>query len=197
MSETEAARPGRFASAAAGREPAVVRNDVIRTSRLQLVPMNLAFIEAVLDLRRDDAAAALGIKLTDAWPTGGERWLEIRLKQFREDATAAPWLSRAVVLDGTLIGRAGFHHPPRDGESELGYEIDPEYRRRGYASEAVRGLLGWGFSSSDLERAVACIAPANHVSLRMIEALGFTFSRIVHDPVDGTELRYELGREYY
>lgn len=172
----------------------MVARETIHTSRLQLVPMNTEFIEAVLDLRRDDAAKALGLRLTDAWPTGAERWLEIRLKQFREDETAAPWLSRAVVLDGTLIGRAGFHHPPREGESELGYEIDPEFRRRGYASEAVRGLLHWGFSSPDLERAVACIAPANHVSLHMIEALGFTFSRIVHDPVDGTELRYELAR---
>jgi RimJ/RimL family protein N-acetyltransferase len=169
-------------------------DEIITTQRLRLIPMNIEFVEAVLDLRRADAAVALGITLTDAWPTGNERWLEIRLKQFREDASAAPWLSRVVLLEGTLIGRAGFHHPPKAGESELGYEIDPQFRRLGYASEAVRGLLAWGFSDEALNRAVACIAPTNHISIHMIEALGFTFSRIVQDAVDGTELRYELNR---
>jgi RimJ/RimL family protein N-acetyltransferase len=167
----------------------------IVTPRLRLIPMNTAFVEAVLDLRRDDAAKALGINLTDAWPTGGERWLDLRLKQFRDDASAGPWLSRAVVLDGTLIGRAGFHHPPKGGESEFGYEIDPQFRRQGYASEAVRGFIEWGFSHPELAMIVACIAPANKISIHMVEALGFTFSRIVQDPVDGLELRYELRRD--
>ena len=167
---------------------------VIETPRLRLVPMNVAFIEAAIELRRDDAGRALGIRMTDQWPTGNESWLQIRLKQQRRDVSSAPWLSRAVVLAGTLIGRAGFHYPPRNGASEFGYEIDAPFRRLGYATEAAQAFIDWGFAQPELETIIACVAPSNEVSIRMLEKFGFLYVRRVKDPRDGVELRYELHR---
>lgn len=158
--------------------------------------MNIAFIEAILHLRREDAERGLDLRLTREWPVGQEQWLMRRLAQLRGDSTCAPWLTRATCLhDGTLIGRVGFHEPPNsDGETEFGYEIDAAFRGRGYAREAVRALLAWGFADSALRRAVGCVAPDNTVSIHILKSCGFSFDRIVQDEADGEEHRYVLER---
>ncbi|WP_206503358.1 GNAT family N-acetyltransferase [Streptomyces chrestomyceticus] len=44
--------------------------------------------------------------------------------------------------DGLAIGSLGFHRPPdTDGCVTIGYGLVPEARGRGYAAEALRGLL--------------------------------------------------------
>ena len=51
--------------------------------------------------------------------------------------------------DRPFAGHFGFHGPPgvnalrREDAVELGYTVMPEYRRQGYASEAVRVLIDW------------------------------------------------------
>ncbi|HWK90222.1 MAG TPA: GNAT family N-acetyltransferase, partial [Longimicrobium sp.] len=61
---------------------------------------------------------------------------------------------------GPVIGNVGLR---RDGDgwpvADMGYELDPAHWGRGYALEAARALLGWGFGAWGLERAHAhCVA---------------------------------------
>lgn len=174
----------------------ISRQDIIRSERLSLIPMNLAFVDAILHQRRENAERALDVRLTSEWPIGQEQWLLRRLAQLHGDPSCAPWLTRATCLhDGTLIGRIGFHEPPNsDGETEFGYEIDNAFRGRGYAREAVRALLTWGFADPRLQRAVGCVAPDNAISIHMLSSFGFVFDRVVQDEEDGEEHRYVLER---
>ena len=174
----------------------MTNSEPILTPRLELLAMNLAFVEAVLELRRPDAEAALGVRLTPFWPVGDERWLEIRRDQMRADPAVSEWCTRAVVLlDRTLIGRMGFHGAPdAAGEAEIGYELDAPYRKLGYATEAVGALLEWGFARPSLKLAVACMKPRNVESVALAARLGFTFTRTVTDERHGERLRYERTR---
>jgi RimJ/RimL family protein N-acetyltransferase len=59
-------------------------------------------------------------------------------------------------------------------EVELGYKLGPEYRGRGYATEAGRAWLAYGFETLGLDRIVAVAWPENAASWRVMEKLGMT-----------------------
>jgi [ribosomal protein S5]-alanine N-acetyltransferase len=165
------------------------------------VSMTPAFMEALLTGRLDEAADLLGIRLPDApldFPA--ERFLAHRLEQMRRDPGVQQWLARAIVLrdEGRLmVGSAGFHGAPgvnAPGEPralEIGYGILPEHRRRGYASEAVEGLIGWA-RTQGIDHFVASVAPENEPSLAIIRKLGFVRTGEHIDPEDGLEHVFEL-----
>jgi RimJ/RimL family protein N-acetyltransferase len=84
------------------------------------------------------------------------------------------WGIFAIVrlADGLAIGGIGFHGPPVDGSVEIGFDLVPEARGEGYATEAL-GML----SASALERvdAVVCTTETdNTASRRVMERAGFT-----------------------
>ncbi|MEW6250372.1 MAG: GNAT family N-acetyltransferase [Planctomycetota bacterium] len=74
-----------------------------------------------------------------------------------------------------LIGGGGFKGPPGpDGEVEIGYSILPAFQRRGYATEAMRGLMAWGFADPRVTAVAAETFPELEPSLRVIAKLGLT-----------------------
>lgn len=75
---------------------------------------------------------------------------------------------------GELIGNAGLHHFfEQNRRCELGYALGSRHWGQGYVSEALRALLGYGFSELDLNRVEADIDPRNEASGRVLEKLGF------------------------
>jgi RimJ/RimL family protein N-acetyltransferase len=77
---------------------------------------------------------------------------------------------RALAL---LIGAGGFKGPPVNGTGEIGYHVLAPYRRRGYATEAVRALLGWAFDHAGVHAVAAHTAVDNAPSLALLARLGF------------------------
>ena len=65
----------------------------------------------------------------------------------REDARVEIWCPSVVVLDGRMIGHAGYHGPPGANSTqnpdavEFGYTIYPEWRGKGYATQAAIMLM--------------------------------------------------------
>ena len=67
----------------------------------------------------------------------------------------------------------------RDGELELGFRLARPFWGRGYAKEAVEGLLH-AIPKTDLSlQIVAIVDPHNHRSLRVLKKLGFRYVRDV------------------
>ncbi len=174
----------------------------IRSERLELVSISADFIEALLDSRRDDAAAELGIAPPGEWPGRHEGFLRLRLRQMREDPAVQPWLARALTLHGDdrrpFVGFAGFHGPPgvnalrRADAVELGYEVQPDFRRRGYATETVEALMRWAREENDIRAFVASIAPKNVPSVAIVRKLGFAHVGEHWDEEDGLEHEFLL-----
>lgn len=57
---------------------------------------------------------------------------------------------------------------------EIGWRLGREHWGNGYATEAARAALDFGFSELDLEEIVAITVPANQRSRRVMERLGMT-----------------------
>ncbi len=114
--------------------------------------------------------------------------------QLTADPSEQPWLYRVAVLRGTrqVVARGGFHSPP-DAEAtvEIGYSTAVEHRRRGYALEVARGLLGWA-GERGAARCLASVRPDNVPSLATITRLGFVRTGEQIDEVDGLEWVHTL-----
>jgi RimJ/RimL family protein N-acetyltransferase len=57
---------------------------------------------------------------------------------------------------------------------EIGWRIGPRFRRQGYAEEAARAAVGFGFATLGLEKIVAFTVPSNAASWKLMEKLGMS-----------------------
>jgi ribosomal-protein-alanine N-acetyltransferase len=73
----------------------------------------------------------------------------------------------------TAVGSAGFlGAPAASPEIELGYGVHPDYRNRGYATEATQALVAWALGQPTVRRVIAKCDPANTPSVRVLEKIG-------------------------
>ena len=170
----------------------------IPTARFELVSMSMRFMTLLLARDLDGASQELGVRVPDDLPDQLDNFLQFRIVDLEIDQAAQPWLGRAIVLteaDGTrrFVGTVGFHEPPNvDGRVEVGYRVEPQYRRQGVASEVVRGLFDWAAREHGIRRFRASVAPGNVPSRAIISRLGFHQTGVQMDDVDGEELVFEL-----
>jgi len=105
-----------------------------------------------------------------------ERWFEQNLAA--EDSQS--WAIDALV-DGTgtavwaHIGGCGYHTIEwRNRSGEIGIFIgEKEYWSRGYGTDAVRTLVGWGFNTLNLNRVFLRVYADNPRGIRCYEKAGF------------------------
>jgi len=87
-------------------------------------------------------------------------------------------LAVCLAGSGMLIGNAGVRlgglgpREPEARQGDLGYEIAPAYWGQGYATEAARAMLDFGFDSLRLHRIWARCLAENAASQRVLEKLG-------------------------
>lgn len=76
---------------------------------------------------------------------------------------------------GELIGSAGIRRKAEsEFEADIGYELASQHWGRGYATEAARALLHFGFRDLKLHRISASLVGENTRSARVLERLGMT-----------------------
>jgi RimJ/RimL family protein N-acetyltransferase len=117
-----------------------------------------------------------------------------RSAQVSQDPGCAAWITRAIFDTGehTVVGRAGFHgQPDAAGMVELGYGVDPAFRRRGYARAAVALLLEQVRDDSAVQTVRATISPGNVASRALVAQYGFVEVGEQSDAEDGLELVLE------
>ena len=83
-----------------------------------------------------------------------------------------------IAEPGTFLGYCGFAPGQLEGEGpELSYALGVAHWGRGLATEASRASLDWFFGIAGFERCYVCHHSWNTSSRRIIEKLGFEFSR--------------------
>lgn len=74
--------------------------------------------------------------------------------------------------DGRMIGRVGCWYPDGWMGLEIGWTINREFWRRGYATEAANASLEYAFEELQVEEIMSLIRPANMASRRVAEKIG-------------------------
>ncbi|MCE8441152.1 GNAT family N-acetyltransferase [Rhodovulum sulfidophilum] len=121
------------------------------------------------DVRAEQFAAAMSTCLEEDGDT-------LRLAVIRRDASA---LVGEVLLK--MANKAAL-------QEEVGYIFNPTYAGAGYATEAVRMMLGFGFRQCGFHRIFARLDPLNAGSVGVVERLRFRREAhlLQNDRFDGT-----------
>ena len=163
--------------------------DNLQTTRLLIRPFTLNDLEAVHAL----------LDLDLEW-SGPQVSLEQRREKLRFQISLAQWAvtggiygDRAIILKekNLLIGVCGFrpwicspaeragyrlpeihNHPGHSLELGVGYALSSQHRGQGYASEAVKALVEYGFSQLHLQRIVALTERGNLGSVKVMQRAG-------------------------
>lgn len=75
--------------------------------------------------------------------------------------------------DDAYLGRCGLKREDADPRTAMvWYVVAPAHQRKGYAAEALRAVVGFGFAQLGLHRIYADIDPRNAPSARVVEKVG-------------------------
>jgi [ribosomal protein S5]-alanine N-acetyltransferase len=81
-----------------------------------------------------------------------------------------------VLTEKQLIGWCGLSIKDDAGQiAELGYDLDYHHWGKGYATEAARAVVEFGFTQIGLHRIFAECHPANSASQRVMQKIGMSY----------------------
>jgi len=147
---------------------------VLETERLRLRLFTLDDEAAVFALVSDPEVARFVRFEAHLTPAETRAFLELVQQYYRRREPFA-W---AIVRheDDRLIGSCGFVSQAVERRSaEIGYWLGKPYWGKGYAVEAARALVRFGFEQMGLERVEAKCFIENSAGQRVIEKLGMKF----------------------
>ena len=104
----------------------------------------------------------------------------------------------AVVTraDGQVVGWNGLEFLPELRVTEVAYLLSRSVWGRGYATEAARAAVKFGFEKAELDQIIGLVHPDNIGSMRVLEKCGMTFTDRL--ALWGMEmLRYRIARSTY
>jgi len=171
----------------------------LRTTRLELVPVTLPVVEAVMAGDREAAERACGARLPDLWPQEElvARAFHVSLDAIRADPERRLWGDTLLLSPDhrRVIGSVIFHgRPDGDGVAEVGYGVEEGSQGQGYATEGTHACVRWALAQPGVRAVTATTFPWHRASLRVIEKIGMRLVATREHEVLGELLVYRIDR---
>ena len=147
----------------------------IETERLLLVTLLAEEIEALIAGDSERVETLIGFTFPPDDPNRGVD-LSWHLKALREDLNQRSWRIRVIVerSSGTVVGSINLKGPPNaEGDVEVGWGLNEDARRKGYATEASAAVVNWISKQPGVATISATIPDDNDASKRLAGRLGF------------------------
>lgn len=78
-----------------------------------------------------------------------------------------------LKFENKSVGSAcSMREPDENGNVEVGYGINSEYRNNGYATEAIRAMCNWALSQPQVRTITAETDKDNHPSHKVLQKCG-------------------------
>lgn len=140
---------------------------LIETSRLQMRQLSEADIPELLPLIGAREVAATTLRIPHPFE-------EKHAREFLTTPAKQNELRMAIrrAGDGTLVGGMGLHPDTQHNRAEIGYWIGVPYWRTGYATEAARAVLNYGFEQFNYNRIFAGHFGQNPASGNVLKKIG-------------------------
>jgi RimJ/RimL family protein N-acetyltransferase len=163
---------------------------------VRFVVLTRTAMTALLDRDLLRASDDVGVALTPYFTAEESLGLwRLRVEQVTSDPGSAEWITQAVVAEPEerVVGYAGYHGPPNAaGMVEVGYAVDPNYRRQGFARAMLAELLRRAAGDPAVKTVRVSISPDNAASLATIAGFGFVEVGEQWDDEDGLETVFEM-----
>ena len=90
-----------------------------------------------------------------------------------------------------IIGGICFHgEPNEEGEVEIGYGTDVEYRNKGYMTESISGLIHWARGKKNVRSITAETENTNIASIKVLEKNDF---KLIHQYDNSVILKLDIN----
>lgn len=153
----------------------------LTTERLTLRPLRLDDVPALHRWLSDPQVMRFWSTLPHTALKQTEDWVRVSLDAMAKGEAQ----DFAVLHDGGVIGRIAFWQG-----NEIGFFFDPAMQGRGFASEALRAMTGFGFDTLGFSKIEADVDPDNTPSLRLLTRNGFTRTGFA-------EKTFEIGGKWF
>jgi len=154
----------------------------LRTPRLVLRPFRPDDAPAVQRLAGERDVAASTLTVPHPYPDGAAgEWIATHVTAWAEQRV----LTLAVTTSGddALVGAVGLALAMADRRAELGYWIGIPWWNLGYATEASRAMIDFGFTSLGLHRIMARHMARNPASGRVMQKLGMQREGVLREHI--------------
>ncbi len=154
---------------------------------VHLVPATIPLLDALVN-DPGTFEELVGSPRPEGWPEFPESIPFTREFLAKAEPEDRPW-SMQLFVDAatqTLVGSGGFAAPPADRCVEIGYEVAPEFRGRGFGSAAARALVERAAASGEVDHVIAHTLPGPNPSTGVLLSLGFEHVDDAEDPDVGT-----------
>ena len=148
----------------------MIARPTLETARLKLRPYSEADIAELLPLIGTREVAATTLRIAHPYTEQDARTF-FALAQDPEKI----WLAITLRSDGRLIGGIGLRLERQHDRGELGYWLGVQYWGQGYATEAAREMLRYGFEELGLHRIFASHFKHNPASGGILKKLGMRY----------------------
>ena len=102
-----------------------------------------------------------------------------RVLELYKNGEVAPW---GVVCEGKVVGTCGFLDWNRhSSQAEIGYALSSKVWGRGLMTEAVRGIIRFGFRTMKLNRIQGRCEVENIASVRVMEKAGMKLEGVLRE----------------
>lgn len=143
---------------------------IIETERLILREYRQTDFEKLYEILSDQETMKYYIKPYDE--IGTQRWIDWCINSYKDNKFGL-W---AIELkdENVFIGDCGISLQNIDNEilPEVGYHINKKYWRNGYAKEAAKAVLEWGFQNTSYNEFYSYMNYQNIGSYKTAESIG-------------------------
>lgn len=148
---------------------------------------------------RQELGVFLGADIPDGWPQFPEAYSVENLSTAETqegDLSLRIWGTYLFLLSDRswLVGSGGYKGRPVGGVVEIGYEVAPDFRNQGFATEATKALIDHAFSHAEIGWVVAHTLPVRNAPTRVLEKVGMALVETVTDPDEGVVWRWGLSK---
>lgn len=144
----------------------------LTTERLRLRPITMDDVDRWVELHADPHVSTF---LSSYTPERARERIAMIEEQWRTRGHGLCAVELAST--GEFIGRAGLQHWAEFDEVETAWTIASAQWGKGYATEAARAAVEWGFANLDRDYFTAMIHSGNDASVRVAERLGYRVLR--------------------
>jgi RimJ/RimL family protein N-acetyltransferase len=137
-------------------------HEIPQTERLRLRAFTIGDEAALFDVFSDPYARTFYPQMVDR--TRVRAWIEWNLRNYDEFGFGL-W-AMELKVNGQFVGDCGLTHQDVEGrrELEIGYHVIERERGKGYATEAARACLEFGFTNTSCESICSTVKASNTAS---------------------------------
>ena len=119
--------------------------------------------------------------------------LEMTIKFYARVGYSVPWIGYFAVMDGEIVGSAGFKGRPMQGKVEIAYGTFDAFQSRGIGTEICKLLVGIARSTDPHVIVTARTLRKESHSTKILRRNKFIKKGTVTDPEDGKVWEWEYA----